>query len=70
MRASLDHFEDSYLNHDGNETGYLDISTHDTITITTELLRFQRKNRSDTKDKCYIGERYIISVCVKLGFGV
>ena len=38
-----------------NETGYLGISAHGIITITSELLRFQRKNRSDTKDKCYIG---------------
>ena len=52
-----------------NETGYLGISAQGIVTITTELLRFQRKNRSDTKDKCCIGDQNIISVCIKLGFG-
>ena len=53
-----------------NDTGYLGISAHGIVTITNELLWSQRKNRSDTKGKCYIGHKNIISVCIKLGFGV
>ena len=53
-----------------NDTGYLGISAHGIVTITTELLWFQRKNHSDTKDTCYTGDQNIISVCIKLGFGV
>jgi hypothetical protein len=40
-----------------NETGYLGASAHGIVIIlvTSELLQFQRKNRFETNDKCYIG---------------
>lgn len=50
----------------GNEIEYLGTSAHGIVTITAALLRFRRKNHSDAKDKCYIGDQNIISVCIKL----